>query len=190
MLPLKCKIKLPSKDQPGSFGHIRKYDIHTGIDLYCSIGETVYAIEDGIISNYGPFTGIGAGSDWWENTDYICIKGKSGKILYGEIDINKHLLAKTNVKKGDVLGYVKKVLRVDKGKPMTMLHIELYNEQYAGTGETWELDQIKPKYLEDITVLLNKELETKRNIHKIIYLIYLSLTSIILLTLNFYYKWI
>lgn len=182
MLPLNCKIKLPKSTEPGSFGFVRRHDIHTGVDLYCKDGEPVYAMEDGIISNYGPFTGIGAGSDWWEDTDFICIKGKSGKILYGEIALNKNMLSKSFVKEGDVLGYVKRVLKVDKGRPMTMLHIELYNEQYSGTGEIWYLATPKPKYLEDVSVLLQKQINKNKDRKKLMWLtIGCSLTILLLI---------
>lgn len=190
MLPLKTKIKIPSTTEPGSFGFARRHDIHTGVDLYCKDGEPVYAIEDGIIANYGPFTGIGAESPWWEDTDFICIKGRSGKILYGEIVINRNLLSQTNVKEGDLLGHVKRVIRVDKGRPMTMLHIELYNEKYSGSGEVWHLGQPKPYCLEDVTEVLQREIYKKSNRRKLIYLSIASGMSIVFLILNNYYKWI
>lgn len=47
----------------GVFGAVRKYDIHTGIDLYCESGDHVYAIEDGIVVNVCHFTGPKVGSD-------------------------------------------------------------------------------------------------------------------------------
>ena len=190
MLPLKCKIKLPSNTEPGSFGAVRKHDVHTGVDLYCDEGEPVYAIEDGMIANYGPFTGIGADSPWWEDTDFVCIKGKSGKILYGEIAIDKSILSKTSVREGDMLGRVKRVLRVDKGRPMTMLHIELYNEKYSGSGEVWNIGGPRPYCLEDVTKILKRELQKKWNKRKLLYLAILSGMAILALTLNNYYKWI
>lgn len=190
MLPLKCKIKLPGTNEPGSFGFVRSHDIHTGVDLYCKDGEPVYAIEDGIIANYGAFTGIGAESPWWEDTDFISIKGKSGKIIYGEISINKSLMSKTYIKAGDLLGNVKRVLRVDKGKPMTMLHIELYNDKYSGSGEVWNLGQQKPECLEDVSVILRRELHAKSTMRKLWYLAATSVVSITFFILNNYYRWI
>jgi murein DD-endopeptidase MepM/ murein hydrolase activator NlpD len=41
----------------GVFGAVRKYDIHTGIDLYCELEDPVYAIEDGVVVNVCHFTG-------------------------------------------------------------------------------------------------------------------------------------
>jgi len=159
MLPLKCKIQLPTDTEPGRFGAVRKFDIHTGVDLYCDDGEPVYAIEDGTIINHGRFTGASIGFPWWEETDCICIKGKSGIILYGEITIREELLNRIWIKEGELIGHVKRVLKVDKGRPMSMLHIELYNENYVGHWVEWTLDQPRPTGLEDITPILQKELE-------------------------------
>lgn len=190
MLPLKCKIELPGAGDPGSFGAIRRFDVHTGVDLYCDDGEPVYAMEDGIIVNYGPFTGMGAGSEWWEDTDYICLKGKSGKILYGEITLHKGVLSKTNIKKGELIGWVKRVLRKDKGLPMTMLHIELYDDMYAGTGEVWELEQPKPKHLMDVTELLAREIQRAKKARIRNYAILLTAVPVALFTLNYFFEWI
>ena len=41
--PLKASPILP--DEPGLFGAVRKFDIHTGIDLYCEISTDVVAVE-------------------------------------------------------------------------------------------------------------------------------------------------
>lgn len=187
MLPLKCKIKLPNGTEPGSFGAVRRHDIHTGLDLYCNDGEPVYAVEDGIIANYGPFTGIGAGSDWWEDTDFLCVKGRSGKVLYGEIALDKSILSSTNVREGDVIGRVKRVLRADKGLPMTMLHIELYDADYAGTGEVWHLGEPKPAHLQDVTALLRRELRKERDRRGLTVLAFASALVILILFLNIYY---
>lgn len=190
MLPLKCKIRIPKSTEPGSFGFVRHHFIHPGVDLYCNDGEPVYAIEDGIIANYGPFTGIGKNTPWWEDTDYICIKGDSGKLLYGSIVINKKLLSQTHVKEGDLLGHVKRVIKVDRGRPTTMLHMELYNNKYSGTGEFWNFGQPRPYGLEDATVILRRERTKMINRRKLIYLAVLSGITILLLTLNNYYTWI
>ncbi len=34
MLPLNCKIKLPTTSEPGSFGFVRRHDIHTGVRIF------------------------------------------------------------------------------------------------------------------------------------------------------------
>jgi murein DD-endopeptidase MepM/ murein hydrolase activator NlpD len=164
MFPIKSKVKLPKSNEPGSFGFVRKHDIHTGVDLYCPHFTAVYAIEDGEIIRVGQFTG-GQESPWWNDTDFILIKGKSGCILYGEIEVAAWFLRVTDgetVKKGDCLGYVIPVLKKDKGLPMTMLHIELYNPKYEGNGEIWKLNQPQPELLWDITPLLKRELNSEK----------------------------
>ncbi len=94
------------------------------------------------------------GTPWWNDTNFILLRGESGAILYGEITFNKDILNVEHVKEGDLLGWVKTVLKEDKGKPMTMLHIELYNENYIGDGVIWKLGEQKPEILRDITSLL------------------------------------
>lgn len=190
MLPLKCKIELPADHEPGSFGAKRKYDIHTGVDLYCRDGEPVYAIEDGIVSRYGPFTGIATGSDWWEDTDYLMVDGKSGKILYGEISINKNLLGNSIVSKGQLLGWVKRVIKHDKGRPTSMLHIELYKHGYTGDGEIWRLGLKQPEYLLDVTPLLRRELKKRHNKITLLYFMAASAACVAVGLLNYHFKWI
>ena len=70
---------------PGSFGYKRKFDIHTGVDLYCNKGDQVFAIEDGEVVAIEWFTGEKVDMPWWNNTQAVAIKGKSGVINYGEI---------------------------------------------------------------------------------------------------------
>ncbi len=59
------------------------------------------------------------------------------------------------VKQGDLITWASQVLVKDKGKPMCMLHFELYK---PGTRETvwWEKDEPKPAELLDPTSLLEQ----------------------------------
>ena len=121
-----CKKKftsLPIFPHVGSFGAIRKFDIHTGVDLYCVEGTEVIAVEDGIVKNVGPFTGVLTNSPWWEDTDFVSVTGKTGTVVYGEIV--SQLSPGQKIKQGQNMGYVKRVLRKDKGRPTSMLHLEL-----------------------------------------------------------------
>lgn len=151
MLPLK-RFSLPSPC--GEFGAIRKHDIHTGIDLYCNSGVHVYAIEAGIVVANRDFTGVGADSPWWNDTEYLVVSGASGFILYGEI--STPLSVGTVVREGEVLGSVVTVLKKNKGKPMTMLHLELYSK--FNEPVLWGLGLDKPNELLDITPLITKNL--------------------------------
>lgn len=150
------KFEIPAENDPGGFGYIRKYDIHTGVDLYCENLDRVYAMEDGDVVAVEKFTGKWAGSPWWNNTEAVLIEGKSGVILYGEI-IYLYTENTKRFKEGDLIGVVKQVLKKDKGKnPLSMLHMELYKH---GTKESviWgHNDEDKPSNLLDITRLLNQ----------------------------------
>lgn len=137
----------------GQFGAIRRFDIHTGIDLHTSVGSKVYAMESGTVVAVVDFTGQYAESPWWNDTRAVMIEGDSGVILYGEIqpfvNVGDYVFA------GDAIGTVLQVLKTDKGKPLAMLHLELYT---AGTREPvwWKLDEPKPANLLDPTPLLEK----------------------------------
>ena len=152
MLPFNKNIDIESIPYHGRFGAIRKYDIHTGIDLYCNDDEPFYCVEDGIIINIFGFTGEDVGLPWWNNTKAILVRCDKYLILYGEVDTELKIGDK--VKEGDKLGIVKRVLKEDKGLPMTMLHIEAYELEYDGEGEIWDLEGVKPKNLLNIEHIL------------------------------------
>lgn len=151
MFPLK-NYTWPGKE--GKFGAIRKHDIHTGVDLYCDPGEAVYAIEDGVVVAVENFTGPKAGTPWWNDTQSVLIQSKSGVFCYGEIETR--CWVGQQVFEGDIIGTVLTVLKKDKGKPMTMLHLELYKH---GTTESvvWNLGERKPKGLWNPTCILRDE---------------------------------
>lgn len=167
MFPLiEYNYKIPKENDLGAWSVKRKYNCHEGVDLYAKKGQEVYAIEDGVIVGIENFTGDKANppSPWWNNTIAILVKGKSGVILYGELKPNvfKFKIGE-NISTGDYIGIIEPVLKKDKGVvPSTsMLHIELYDEDTT-QSVIWELDKEKPSNLRDITPLLNKELELKK----------------------------
>jgi murein DD-endopeptidase MepM/ murein hydrolase activator NlpD len=157
-LPLD-EFTMPTEASQGIFGTVRRFDIHTGMDLYCRLGDPVYAIEDGMVVNVCAFTGPEAGTNWWNDTQAVLVEGKSGVILYGEVDA----LVRTGdvVLEGDVIGKILRVLKTDKGRPMDMLHLELYEPGYRGDGEVWNHDQPKPAMLLDPTYLIEQNQKTK-----------------------------
>lgn len=132
----------------GGFGFKRKHDIHTGVDLYTYPGMSVLAVEEGEIVAIEDFTGPKAGSPWWNDTQAVLIEGKSGVVCYGEIVTPKEMRVGDKVEREQYVGGVRTVLKEDKGKPMTMLHIELYTH---GTRETvwWRHGEPKPANLLD-----------------------------------------
>jgi murein DD-endopeptidase MepM/ murein hydrolase activator NlpD len=142
---------IPQEGEPGAFGAKRRFDIHTGVDLYACEGEPVLAVEDGIVTYIQRFTGEEAGSPWWLSTDAVLIEGASGVVLYGEV--TPRVQPNMRVIAGDVIGQVKRVLRHDKGTPTSMLHLELYAPGVKD-GCWWRLDEPKPAELRDPTELL------------------------------------
>ena len=144
----------------GLFGAKRTHDVHTGIDLYCDEGEPIYAMKMGKVFEVGCFTGpnaIGMKSDWWEETHCIVIQSDDMMdeyILYGELTpiVNENDI----VSEGQIIGHAKRVLKEDKGLPMTMLHLEHYYGEYQkGKYADWFHDQPQPEILNDPMGLLN-----------------------------------
>lgn len=155
MFPLKgYKYEIPTGQDLGAFGVVRKHDIHTGVDLYCNEGDLVFAIEDGMVVAVRPFTGEIAGFPWWRDTWAIAVVGRSGIINYGEIKPSEFRVG-DKIKEGAILGHVIPVLKEEKGKvpSINMLHLEIYNE-YSGKWLEWSLNTEKPSNLEDPTNLL------------------------------------
>jgi len=94
---------------------------------------------------------------WWNDTQAVAIKGKSGTINYGEV--RAYVEVGDEIKEGDLIGWVIPVLKQDKGKvPSTsMLHLELYNE-YDGKWAMWEVGDKQPSNLLNPTSLLQNAL--------------------------------
>lgn len=134
----------------GSFAAVRKHDIHTGIDLYCSPGTEVYAVEAGKVALIGPFTGVSGNCPWWNDTWCVGVLGLSGFIVYGEIEPSVEL--GMEITEGQLIGKVLQVLKKDKGLPMSMLHLELYTRVMEPA--VWELDKPIPEGLLDPTLLV------------------------------------
>lgn len=141
------QANLPLKGNPGAFGTPRRYDIHTGVDLYCPVGTPVLAVESGLVVLINLFTGPIAGSPWWHETSFVAIRGLSGVVVYGEI--SPKVQVGQSVTAGDTIGFVQQVLTKDKGKPMTMLHLELYDNVIDPV--IWKLSETKPLGLLDPT---------------------------------------
>ncbi len=143
---------LPLPPHPGAFGVTRAHHVHEGVDLYCVEGTPVQAVEAGTIVAIIPFTGPRANSDWWHDTDAVLVEGASGVVLYGEVSPVGKRVGDT-VQRGETLGQVKQVLRTEKGRPMSMLHLEVHA---AGTRDAfeWTIATGKPPSLRDPTPFL------------------------------------
>jgi len=149
------KPEVPEGVHQGAFGAQRKYDVHTGVDLYCRLGEPVLAVEDGVVVAVVDFTGIDAESPWWHDTAAVLVKGASGVVCYGEVEIGKTARVGDRLRRGDRVGQVARVLVHDKGLPMDMLHLELYAPDVV-EPVWWRLTMPRPQGLLDPTEFLKK----------------------------------
>lgn len=123
----KNETGLPVGNHCGAYAFERKYHVHEGIDLYVPEGTPVNAVTDGIIVEVLPFTGPELNQPWWRSTDAIFIDTVDGVVVYGEIEPIRQFYIGDEIKAGEVIGYVKQVLTKDKGRPMSMLHLELHH---------------------------------------------------------------
>ncbi len=149
-IDIEKNVEIPVGNHCGAFGVTRKYDVHKGVDLYCPENTEVYAVEDGIIVQKRPFTGSKVGSPWWNDTDAVSIECESGIVVYGEIEIDTKFKEGDVVKSGEKIGRVKAVLKEDKGRPMSMLHIALHHHGVLSNGN-WDIGKPQPIGLLDPT---------------------------------------
>lgn len=135
----------------GEFGAVRKHHTHEGVDLYCNNNDNVYAVEEGIVVGYYWFTGEQSNppSPWWNDTEVVLIEGDTGVVAYGEISVLPSIKQiGMRVERGQYIGNVVTVLKKDKGRPMSMLHLELYEKGIRKTGN-WDHGLPKPEGLKD-----------------------------------------
>ena len=146
MLPVRLSSALMSC---GLFGAVRKFDVHTGLDLYCAEDETVISLHHGKVIDVFQFTGENVGTPWWEDTYAILLRCGELDILYGELH-NPRLRKGSYVGAGQPLGAVKRVLREDKGKtPTSMLHLEVWDRGSFVKDIVWRIGEDVPTGLRD-----------------------------------------
>lgn len=151
---LRFRTPIPVDGHPGAFGSSRKHDVHTGVDLYALDGEPVWAMSTGTVVAVIPFTGQHANCPWWLDTDAIAVEDQTGIWLYGEIGVASWAKIGATVLEGEVIGYVKRVLRTDKGRPTSMLHLERYIHGCRAFAPIWNLGAPQPTELIDPTPFL------------------------------------
>jgi len=139
---------------PGAFGKERHEHVHTGVDLYAAEGTPVRAMEKGKIIAIEWFTGKPIDMPWWENTKAVYIEGDIGVFNYGEIRPVDVLKVGDQIEQGQIIGHVMKVLKHFKGRPMSMLHVELYDHGWTDTWGEWKIGDPKPEHLKDPTPYL------------------------------------
>lgn len=137
---------VPVGDHQGAFLAQRKHSRHTGVDLYTANERPVFAMNDGVVVSIEHFTGKHDGSTWWEDTQCVLIKHWFGVVCYGEIT-PRCLKVGDQIYKGDCIGEVKRVLKLGKERPdikghsLSMLHVELYDEEQKTASRSYELDK-------------------------------------------------
>ena len=169
--PLIPMPDIPCCNHYGSYMVKRKFDVHTGVDLYAPVRSRVYAIEDGEVVSVRPFTGKIVGQDHWNNTYALDIEGYTGTICYGEIDYDEELKVGDRVEKGQIIGTVERVLKEFKGKATSMLHLAIHrhgfkyllrdqNDKHMESFYDLQLDPrmllIQMKYKAEIMMLKNQ----------------------------------
>lgn len=145
----RLQTEIPLGRLPGAFGSVRRHHRHEGIDLYAPDGALVAAIEPSRIVRIAPFTGPEAGSPWWESTWAVLAEDVHGLWNYGEISPADGLREGSLLEPGQIVGSVARVLRRDKGRPTSMLHLERYAPGASGWIGVWALDEPRPAALLD-----------------------------------------
>ncbi len=139
---------------PGAFGFRRRKHVHEGVDLYCTEGATVHAMEAGEVVAVIPFTGTIAEppSPWWNDTWAVLVEGVSGVVVYGEVDGISTKVG-DRIETGRPIGRVRRVMTKDNGRPLDMLHVELHRHGTRDAYE-WTLEGERPASLLDPTEML------------------------------------
>lgn len=117
-------------DTPGeekAFGSNRKgWRKHGACDLLAPVGTPIYAVDDGVVSDFGYF---------YENTYFVSVKHPNFIIRYGEIkkSLASGITKGEKVIRGQLLGYIGKRID-DDGNPRkrSMLHFERFTGALTG----------------------------------------------------------
>lgn len=156
---------IPINLHPGAYGVKRKHDYHSGVDLYCADLTAVFACEDGTIVKIDQFTGPELGYPFWETTYAMMVEGSSGVINYGEIN-RPWMNVGDTVYRGEQIGYVKRVLPLDKFRPdipghsTSMLHLELYKRGSREFGH-WNFEHKSESFLDPTPALIKASPSSK-----------------------------
>lgn len=149
-----CEIPV-GKAHPGAFGFVRKNHVHEGVDIYANDFDLVYLPKSLQAVSWVPFTGEVAGTPWWHNT-YALVAWdlqEEKTVVFGEIISNggvfENVFEKGFLEQGSCIGMVSRVLRNDKGRPCSMVHVEMYEGFVEKSIGIWGLNKEKPIGLMD-----------------------------------------
>lgn len=152
---------IPTSTDPGGFGFARKNHRHEGVDLYAPPETEVLTISAGLVVSTYMFTGPDVGMPWWNTTYATAVADETGIWVYGETSIPRVTVGQF-VSTGEVIGVLTPVLKADKGRPMTMLHIERWKLHTAPHTFLWQLGDPQPSFIEDPTKPLLSLLQQSR----------------------------
>lgn len=134
------------KYHPSGFGARRKYNLHTGVDLFCDHNQPLASVEDGIIIGIRNFSKKKV--PWLNQTRVILIEGKTGVVAYCNVKEREGLRVGDEVLAGEIIGNVIRINKKKKKnkKDLCMLHLELYS---PGTKKRakWSYNFPKPPQL-------------------------------------------
>lgn len=163
-MELEYESMIPTGNHPGAFGVKRKNHIHEGVDLYAPHGAHVRNMRHGTVVNIiEDFTGPGCGMPWWNKTSALVVEDAEGVWIYGEITIANGIKVGDVLAPGHHIGFIEQVLKVDKGRPMAMLHLERYTKGTTDSVGLWKLDMDQPDNLLDPTPLLLEGMNLVKN---------------------------
>ena len=144
--PLFPMPDIPMAFHHGAFCTKRRFDVHTGTDLFVPPNTPVYSIENGEVIKIRHFTGEKAGCGHWNETMAVDIEGVSFCACYGEIEPIEGLKEGDIVKRGDMIGKVIPVLKKFKGKPTSMLHFSLHSRAFGMMMKNNEDNSLEPMF--------------------------------------------
>ncbi len=180
---LEHNVQIPvGSEHPGAFAYVRRHHIHEGVDLYGCPHDPVCLPVPMFCVGYMHFTGTKAQSPWWQDTYAMIAFLPSGHtLLLGEIapmdppplptpeptpaDFAPLVVAHAQqgselppwtpgwYPAGTCIGTLTPVLKHDKGRPMHMLHVEMYAQLQITSIGTWTSPE-PPSHLIDPTPFL------------------------------------
>lgn len=95
--------------------------LHAGCDLLAPVGTHVYAVADGVVTQF---------KDFYLGTWFIAVDHDDFIVRYGEVQpiLPKGVFEGKEVKEGELIGYVGHL----KGLKSSMLHFEMYSGESSG----------------------------------------------------------
>jgi murein DD-endopeptidase MepM/ murein hydrolase activator NlpD len=139
-------VGLPIDTHCGAFGVQRTHHTHEGVDLYVPVATPIVTVEPGTVVGVVPFTGPRANMPWWLDTWAVLVEGETGVVIYGEIA--PHVKVGQQLAVNELVGVVLRVLRNNKGRPVSMLHLEL---RLHGSRDYGGWYDVRPATLRDPT---------------------------------------